>query len=353
MKILHFGDCHLDSAWDRLPPETAAGFRADSRRVFAEAIELAKRENVDLIFCAGDVFDTHEPYHDTVEFCRGVLADAGRPVFIAPGNHDPKGSGSVWSSVRWSDNVHIFSSGSPERVELEDCAVTGVAYTSKNPGSRPFEGYKCPDSGKPELLLVHGHTSPNPSEYMSIPHSDIVSAGFAFAGVGHIHSPRESREGDTLILRCGSTEGRGFDEQGEHGCWIVTLEKGRTDARFVPLEGARALELTLRADGREAADIAAEAAAASPYPPEKTLIRVILEGESGASAGDITAALSSFAHAEVDDRTEPPRDLWKRINEDSLVGMFLREVKAMGDSPEALEVLRFGLAALEGKEQPR
>jgi len=31
----------------------------------------------------------------------------------------------------------------------------------------------------------------------------------------------------------------------------------------------------------------------------------------------------------------------------------LREVKAMGDTPEALEVLRFGLAALEGKEQPR
>ena len=57
--------------------------------------------------------------------------------------------------------------------------------------------------------------------------------------------------------------------------------------------------------------------------------------------------------------TTLPQDLWARADEDSLTGLFLREMRArLGGADEAdkdklLLCARFGLAALEGGEDVR
>ena len=59
------------------------------------------------------------------------------------------------------------------------------------------------------------------------------------------------------------------------------------------------------------------------------------------------------------DRTTVRRDLWSRAEEDTLTGLFLRQMRlrleaaADGDERERLELaVRFGLAALEHREEP-
>ena len=78
---------------------------------------------------------------------------------------------------------------------------------------------------------------------------------------------------------------------------------------------------------------------------------------------DLTAltALASgyFYSAALYDQTTLPQALWARQEEDTLTGLFLRamarRIQAAGPDQRPLleRAARFGLAALEGREEPR
>ena len=95
MKILHTADWHLGKRldrFDRLP---------EQKQVLEEIIEIANRENPDVVLVAGDLFDTFNPPVEAVELLyrtlRQLSADGKRAVIAIAGNHD-----------------------SPERVEVPD-----------------------------------------------------------------------------------------------------------------------------------------------------------------------------------------------------------------------------------------
>jgi hypothetical protein len=105
-----------------------------------------------------------------------------------------------------------------------------------------------------------------------------------------------------------------------------------------------------------------EFASALPSEPSPDLVRLVLTGES-ARTPDVkflaAQAAERFFYAEVREETTLPQDLWARSGEDSLTGLFLRQMKARldtaeeGDRPRLLLCARFGLAALEGGEDVR
>jgi len=98
-----------------------------------------------------------------------------------------------------------------------------------------------------------------------------------------------------------------------------------------------------------------------PAEPSGDLVRIILTGESERTP-DLSAltekAKSRFFYAEVVDETTLPQNLWSRAEEDTLTGLFLREMRTRLEKvdemsrPGILLATRFGLAALEGGEDP-
>ncbi|MPN62807.1 hypothetical protein SDC9_210560 [bioreactor metagenome] len=100
--------------------------------------------------------------------------------------------------------------------------------------------------------------------------------------------------------------------------------------------------------------------AAIPPGASRDIYRILLSGESDVSGPDLASlrelAEQSFFRAEVRDRTRLRRDLWARSGEDTLTGLFLRQLQAkMEDADEEAASLcqlaaRFGLAALENGE---
>ena len=86
---------------------------------------------------------------------------------------------------------------------------------------------------------------------------------------------------------------------------------------------------------------------------------IILTGESRRTP-DLNELLKRaqpyFFHVELRDETTLSQDLWARAEEDSLTGLFLREMRGRleaaseEDRPSILLAARFGLAALEGGE---
>ena len=89
MKILSFGDLHLDSAFSGAKAPERAERRELLRSVFLNIMKLCTSKKCDLLLIAGDLFDTPEPAEETLRMVGKELSLLGIPVVISPGNHDP------------------------------------------------------------------------------------------------------------------------------------------------------------------------------------------------------------------------------------------------------------------------
>ena len=356
MKLLHASDFHLDSPMSGLPPEKSAQRRRELRELPARLAMLARDEGVDLVFLPGDLFDGARVYPETVRSLAQALGDMAVPVFIAPGNHDYYHSKSPYATAPWPDNVYIFTQPALEGVELQspNCVVHGCAFTAPHREDDPLSGFTAPEDGRLHLLCIHGEVGLTGS-YAPIDPKSLENSGAAYAALGHVHAARNGKAGKTLWAYPGCPEGRGFDELGPKGALIVSLGEGAQSAavRFAPV---------CRRQYRIELVEAGSFTSALPQGESPDLVRLLLTGESR-FAPDLAAltaqAAPCFFHVELCDQTTLPQDLWARADEDSLTGLFLREMRARLDSADESETdqlllsTRFGLAALEGGEDVR
>jgi exonuclease SbcD len=86
MKILHTADWHLGKRLDNFSR------LEEQKQVCAEIIDVANREEVDVVLIAGDLFDNFNPSVEAIElFYKTVKAlsnEGKRPVIAIAGNHD-------------------------------------------------------------------------------------------------------------------------------------------------------------------------------------------------------------------------------------------------------------------------
>ena len=153
-------------------------------------------------------------------------------------------------------------------------------------------------------------------------------------------------------------EGRGFDELGEKGFYEGTLEDGRVSVTFVPFAGRRYEILEVDVTG-ETPRAAVERALSGDT--ARHLYRVLLTGETDERGVQLPALQAAFGERcyalEFRDHTRVREELWARAEEDSLRGLFLRELRARWDAAETEEeretvtrAVRFGLAALDHRD---
>lgn len=353
MKILHASDFHLDSPLRRLDGEQALLRRRELRELPSRLAETARREGAELVLLPGDLFDGERVCPETVAALTEALGSISAPVVIAPGNHDPADRNSPYLTARWPDNVHIFTHPAMDSVDLPalNCTVHGCAFTEPHREDAPLGAFTAPPDGRVHLLCLHGDVAPV-SRYGAIPQEALAGCGIAYAALGHIHACSDLQwAGDTPWAYCGCPEGRGFDETGEKGALLVELSPGAAPTvRFLPLcqRQYRIVETT----PAEFESVLAEL-------PGEDLVRIVLTGECE-RVPDLAAltrrAQSRCFYAEVRDATTLPGWLWARTEEDSLTGLFLREMRRRldaadaADRPGILMAARFGLAALEGGE---
>lgn len=352
MKILHASDFHLDSPFQYLSPQQAMIRRRELRELPAALAQLARQASVDLVLLPGDLFDGQRVYPETIDTLIQALGRLEIPVVIAPGNHDCADGVSPYLTAQWPDNVHIFTQAKLSQVEFPalNCVVHGCAFTAPHRTDEPLAAFSAPNDGKLHLLCVHGEVGVA-GHYGPIPPAALARSGVSYAALGHIHACSGlQREGGTHWAYCGCPEGRGFDECGEKGVLLITIENDRIDSEFCPL-----CRRQHRIDRVELAQFDEYLSSAKG----RDLVRLMLTGET-AQAPDLTALAQRgarhFFYLELRDETNLPQDLWARAEEDSLTGLFLREMRSQLDrAPEEhrsalLLATRFGLAALMGGE---
>ncbi len=361
LKFIHAADFHLDSAFAALPPGRALERRRESRELAFRLADYVNAHGVRLVLLAGDLFDSAAPYRETGEALAQALGRMEAQVFAAPGNHDWYGPGSPWTTVDWPENVHIFRENALTAIDLPELGVTvhGGAFTGPEQGTSLLKDFAAPEDGRIHLGLLHGEIDPAEARYNPLRREEIAASGLAYLALGHIHKRSEpKRYGKTLCAWPGCVEGRGFDELGEKGFYEGVFDGGEAALTFVPFARRRYQITDVDVTGQSPRDAVEQAL---PKDTEQDLYRIRLTGETGASGADPlaleTALAGRFYALEVRDHTRVAQDIWARAEEDSLRGLFLRELqarwKAAGDEMERNMVtlaVRFGLAALDHRD---
>ena len=224
LKILHSADWHLDSPF--------AGFTELQRQLLQEAqqkipgkiADLCHRENCDLVLLAGDLFDV-TPTAQTLDNLKRELKRCGVPVLIAPGNHDYCDEKSPWRTEIWPENVFVFTGGL-ESVTIQGlhCRIYGAGFQSMDAPSL-LEGFQAQGDEDYCLAVLHGDPMQRNSPYNPITNAQVRNSSLDYLALGHIHKAGLFRSGETLCAWPGCPMGRGWDETGEKGVCIVTLDQ--------------------------------------------------------------------------------------------------------------------------------
>ena len=345
IKILHSADWHLDS-----PLQMDAALRAELSMIPEKIVALCKKENCQMMLLSGDLFDGTASA-DTVQHLKRCLADAGVPVFITPGNHDYVGADSPWLCEVFPENVHIFTKNSIESVVLPELnsRVYGAGFLAMDCDGL-LEDFTAQQDQQYTIGVFHGDPTQVTSPYCPITTAQVQASNLDYLALGHIHKGGSFQVGKTLCAWPGCAMGRGYDEEGEKGALIVTLDD-KVAARFVSLDTPRFYDLEV-----EAGDNAA-AALDRILPPvgNKDFYRITFVGTSDPLHLDALQR-ADFPNLKLRDKTVPPVDIWSSVGEDTFEGMYfkrLQETMADADEDAKRQILlaaRISKQMLEGQE---
>lgn len=345
IKILHSADWHLDAPLVSATEEQTRMVQEALHKIPELICHLAISNHCNLMLLSGDLFDG-VPAPATVKAVKNALENVKIPVCISPGNHDFVGNDSPWRTTLWPENVHIFTKPEIEFVDfpLLNCRVYGAGFTSMDcPGL--LENFQAEDAPHYRFGVFHADPTGVSSPYCPVTTSQVAACNLQYLALGHIHKQGSFRAGDTLCAWPGCPVGKGYDEQGQKGALLVTVDTQAT-TEFIPLPGPQFFDLT----------VPAEQGLASALPPvgNDHFYRITLTGES--QPLDLSALKNTypqFPHLTLRDETIPPVDIWSAVGQDNFEGLlfdtFQNALSQTGDNTITLAA-RICRQLLDGQE---
>jgi exonuclease SbcD len=271
MKILHTSDWHIGRQFHHV------SLLEDQRYALDQLVDLIKRESVDVLIIAGDIYDRSVPPAAAVALLDDVLKKIGLdlqvPVVMIPGNHDSAERLGFGSAQMQQAGLHILADLSmvSEPVVIsrgaETCHFYGIPYHDPEHVRDVFEtgtnNYQQAlefllqqidlDDSVANIVLSHsfvaGGEASESERPLSIGGADQVSADlfhrFDYAALGHLHAPQIRNA--PHIRYSGSLLKYSFSEQNhDKGVTLLEISDNQiSDIRHYslkPLRNLRTLE---------------------------------------------------------------------------------------------------------------
>jgi len=359
MKILHFADLHLDAAFAWAPADIAVKRRQAIPSALLRICDVARERRVDLLTCAGDLYEQERFVPDTASFLVSTLAGLQPiPVLLSPGNHDWLGPASIYATAKWSPNVFVFHEDRLSRYELQPGLIIWGAAHRAPANTDNFLAHFHMDSNGVNLGLFHA------SERSGLrfqgegkqPHApcsaeEISRTGLAHALLGHYHAPIDGRD----YTHPGNPEPLTFGETGERGAVLLEIGNGGSITR----ERIRVLQTIVQqievdvsgaTSSQDVLDRVAKGLAG-----KTGIAQVFVKGEVSPSLSLNPAVLEQaataleYVHFRLDG-LRPAYDLKAISAEHTVRGQFVRDVEAANlNEDERRRVLITGLRTLDGR----
>jgi DNA repair exonuclease SbcCD nuclease subunit len=185
--LVHSSDLHVDD--ERI----AALHSGDGTAGLGAVLATARAFCADIVLLAGDTFDNHMVTSETIDRAGRLLADAGLPVVILPGNHDPATPDSIYVRGGFDRIANLAILGiTHDRAVLfaaQELEIWGNAhrdYHDMVPLRDP-----PPRAARRHVAMGHGHYEPpetwaNPLRPSWLISNDMIAAtGADYLALGH------------------------------------------------------------------------------------------------------------------------------------------------------------------------
>ena len=373
MKIIHTADLHLDSKLKRHLDDRRAKERRDELLIsFQRLVSYAVKENVEAILIAGDLFDVTQISATARNAVYAAMKEHPEILFFyLRGNHDADAFledvkerfGALPENLRlFSDKWTSYELRGKDGVSV---VITGAEMNAENKGE--LATALLLDQGKKNIVTLHGQEveTAGKKDAEVIPLREYKNKGIDYLALGHIHAPKlEKLDARGVYAYAGCLEGRGFDECGPRGFYLLTVTDDAIQAEFVPFAKRLMYELMVDASNALTSDDAValtRKAATLEGIAEKDMVKVILSGETDMNAefdeGYIAKSLEEdYYFIKVVDKTVPKVDYDSFALDISLKGEYVRSIKAAVqagelDAEQAADMIRLGIRLLAGEEK--
>lgn len=246
MKFIHFSDAHLDSPFlglSFLPSNSFTKIHRAPNDSLTKIIDLAIKEQVDLVLIAGDTFDSSRPNPSSqLFFAREIerLIAAKIQVVMIFGNHDHMDQ----KDLLVSDSPYFKLLGNQEQVETItrrtkdgfDYDVTGFSYINNHITNDLVADFPVKSSNYTFGLMHAQEKSGNTGQNVYAPFNlrELKELNYNYWALGHIHLRQELSQ-DPLIVYAGNIQGRHINEMGAKGCYLGEINEQtlQTQIRFI------------------------------------------------------------------------------------------------------------------------
>jgi DNA repair exonuclease SbcCD nuclease subunit len=177
-------------------------------------LATARTLSADIVLLAGDTFENNQLSTGVLQRAGELLADAGMPIVILPGNHDPALPNSVFISAGFArlPHVRILGVTNNEAVPFPafDLEIWGHAHRDYY-DMPPLRGPR-PRSTQWQIAMAHGHYEPpetraNPLRPSWIFGDEEIEATAAdYLALGHWDRPARVGNGVVPAYYSGSPE---------------------------------------------------------------------------------------------------------------------------------------------------
>lgn len=349
IRFIHLADVHLGAVPDRGCSWSDAR-EEEIWETFRRVIATIRKDPVDLLFIAGDLFH-RQPLLRELREVNYLFSTIGQTrVYLMAGNHDYIKEDSFYRTFEWGENVCFFTDETIACVKDEEngkdnCVfVYGLSY-QRQQIAEPLYDSVCPVKNRGfHVLLAHG----GDEKHIPMDFSKISKAGFDYVALGHIHKP-QMMVGEQIVY-AGATEPIDRGDVGEHGYIEGVYQNGQVKLKFVPFASRsyQRIVLPLEEDSTQYS-LEERLCAEIQERGENHLYRVVLQGYRSPELLLLTEKFKKLGNIiEVLDESQPAYDLEKLEERyaGTLIGNYISYFRNKDCSTVEKKALYYGLQAL-------
>ena len=347
MKIIHCADIHLGSKLESNFTEAKAKERkAELFDNFVRLIEYAKDNEIYHVIIAGDLFD----------FVKGNIRLVNKTItvinkyqeisfYYLQGNHDEE----ILKEVEIPKNLFLFGK-TFKRFDIdENISIGGMEEIN------PDDVYFSND--RTNILVLHANVvvgKPINKEDVNL--SYFKNKNINYIALGHIHKRIDYKVDDSLKASySGCLEGRGFDELGEKGFYLLNINEDIKQT-FVSFSNRICHEVFVDiTETKDYSDICSRISDCISKCKSVDIVRVVLTGEYDVNLDKNIEMIknkfsSSYYLFDIKDESKLKINYKDYEDEVSILGEFVRTVLKDDSIENKDDVLMIGIKALRRED---
>lgn len=349
LKILHVADFHIGASFSSFGEKLVEKAQDLHFIAINSMINYANLHEIDAILIAGDTFDNHVVNFNLRLKLFSILSNFNGEIFIVCGNHDYYFKGSFWDHTEIPKNCTLIKTNDWNVIKREKFTLFGASFTNI------YEKINISDiktdNSTINIGLVHADILSD-SPYNPLSKNDIKSSNLNYLAVGHNHKFSEIlKVSNTFFSAPGNISATGFDEVSQKGFIVATFDENDVSFDFIESKGLEIrnieLDISLLSNTDEAIAIIKKIAQENIF----LCLRLIGIDNFNIDVNFIIEHLeNNFFTILVENSTEKPENIWRFIEDDTILGEFTRLIRIKYDngdtSTELLNALKLGIDAL-------